>query len=56
MFLNHCGYPVTETGCRQIKRCLRTSRLPSVYVAFGGESGFSQNTGETLLNFQQESK
>ncbi|BBN69420.1 Calcium-binding EF hand family protein [Prunus dulcis] len=29
IFLNHCGYPVTETGCRQIKRCLRTSRLPS---------------------------
>ncbi|XP_020409513.1 uncharacterized protein LOC109946383 [Prunus persica] len=35
IFLNHCGYPVTETGCRQIRRCLRTSRLPSVYVAFG---------------------
>ena len=35
IFLNHCGYPVTETGGRQIRRCLRTSRLPSVYVAFG---------------------
>ena len=28
MFLNQCGYPVTETGCHQIKRCLRTSQLP----------------------------
>ncbi|BBN69307.1 hypothetical protein Prudu_875S000200 [Prunus dulcis] len=35
MFLNHCGYPVTETGCRQIRRCLRTSRLPSFMLPFG---------------------
>ena len=59
IFLNHCGYPATEADYRQIRRCLRTSRLPSVYVAFGYDDvyrhpvylQFSQCTWHCLTSF-----